>query len=257
MRKNTFLTLSLCGMLCVAVSAQAAPLTNFDTWRGAADLGLWRTKASTDMIIVDGGNDFAADWRLYGAMTYGLGGHWGLQYIYHGMASDEDIMPDMRASVRVPGRQHIDYRGSTNELNLVYSLRKDGRAALFIGANRVKNELRIQGAGSLAGTRTHFQGGLTATAPLGHKWDAYGLVGVGSHGLFQGEAGFAYKMKDDWQANIGYRWFRVKDAFDEITVLPCPPEKLGYSVGEIKVRGITFGVTHFFGPGAKKAVPRA
>lgn len=266
MRKNTFLTLSLCGMLCVAVSAQAAPLTNFDTWRGSADLGMWRTEASVSNLKWDGGwgDKLSADWRPYGGITYGLGGHWGLQYVYHGMASDGSYSPSYQPRLNRSFEPHyrsgmgINYKGSTNELNLLYSFKKDSRVALFVGANRVKNELRFShdwGTKSLEGTRTHLQGGILATAPLGSKVDAYGLVGFGTHGLFQGEAGFAYKMKDDWQANVGYRWFRVKDAFEELNA-PCGPHNIG-RVGDVKVQGITFGVTHFFGPKTKKVVPQA
>lgn len=248
MRKRTFVTLSLCGMLCVAVSAQAAPLTNFDTSHGSVDLGMWHTDASISGLIKGYTfDDFSAAWRPYGGITYGIGEHWGLRYAYHGMASDRDII-----NLDTIHRIRLDYRGTTNELNLLYSFKKDSRVALFVGANRVKNELRINaswcGKGAWEGTRTHFQGGLVATAPLSHKVDAYGLAGFGTHGLFQGELGLAYKVKDNWQANIGYRWFRLKDCFDELNT-PCGQHEDIDSAGTLKVKGMTFGVTYFFGPG--------
>jgi len=242
------MALSLCGLLWTAVPAQAAPLTNFDTWRGAADLGMWRTKASISEVIAGGeGDNFSANWRLYGRVTYGLGEHWGLQHVHHGMASHEYLTSGLR----------VEYRGRTNEVNLLYSLKENARVALFVGANRVTNKLTFRDLGSLDGSHTYAQAGLVATTTLSDKVAAYGLAGFGGHGLFQGELGLAYKVRDNWQANLGYRWFRIEDAFDEITLINCHPEKIEKASGDIRVKGMTFGVTYFFGPASKKEAPQS
>jgi OOP family OmpA-OmpF porin len=206
-----------------------------------------------DQYWFDKVDDLDAKWRLNGGITYGIGGRWGLQYTYHGMASDGIHQSDQ-------GRQpYVKYKGNSQELNLLYSLKKDSRVALFVGANRVHNELNYtcpllpSGGVSFEGSRTHLQGGVVAKAPLSNKVDAYGLVGGGTHGLFKAEAGLAFKMKKNWEANVGYRWFRVKDAFNETS---CPPPMHGIDpIGTVRAEGVTFGLTHFFGATKKKQAP--
>jgi len=261
MRRKRFIALCLSGMLCVATSAQAAPLTDFDTWRGSIDLGAWKT----DVNISEDhdGVDLDGEWNFTGGITHKLGGRWGLQYQHHGMSADgnwfggdKEVYSDVEVATAQIGRyrEKVDYTGYSDELNIVYSLKKN--VALFAGANRVRHELRytnLESDFSAEGKRTHFQGGVVAKAPLSDKVDAYGLVGGGTHGLFQAEAGFAFKMRNDWEANVGYRWFRVKDAFDRYS----GPNGHGNmpSVGKVKVDGVTFGVTHFFGSTPKKEAP--
>lgn len=277
MRRNRLIGLCLCGMLCTVTSVQAAPLTDFDTWRGSVDLGAWRTDVSlsNDNNNCEQSSDchlnLADKWRLYGGITHGLGGPWGLQYMYHGMAADDTLLSEYEYEYEYGDgyegegeydnyyywKESFAYKGHTNELNLLYSLKKAPGVALFVGANRVHNELRYTytdnfstGTNTWEGARTHFQGGVMAKAPLSDKVDAFGLVGFGSHSLFQAEAGIAFKMKNDWEANVGYRWFRVKDAFDESNGNGIDP------IGTVKVKGIKFGITHYFGPSPKKEEPQ-
>lgn len=280
MRKNRIIALCLGGMLCVAASAQAAPLTDFEDWRGSFDLGAWRTEASVDdlfhndpyetakmMDLHDGYYydipDMDAKWRINGGITHQLSGRWGLQFMHHGMASNKawEMQSEYPSYENYKAKSiiyekyggSVNYTGRTDELNVLYSLQKG--VALFAGANRVHNELRLTTnydgtfKDTFEGTRTLFQGGVIAKAPLSDKVDAFGLVGFGSHSLFQAEAGFAFKMKNDWEANVGYRWFRVKDAFDEYNGHSIDP------IGTVKVKGVKFGVTHYFGPAAKKQEP--
>ncbi|HBS59503.1 MAG TPA: hypothetical protein DEA44_09570 [Firmicutes bacterium] len=258
-------------LVLLAATAQAAPLTNFDTYKGSVDLGVWRTDVSLSDLPDPYSQyhqyytyypnfDLSAKWRVYGGITYGLNDRWGIQYRYHSMAGDAETTgryiddgPARAADFSVsatdyPYGYNLSYKGNTQELNLLYSLKKDANVALFVGVNRVHNEFRITEYDgwrtSWEGTRTHFQGGLVGKAPLSEKVNAYGLVGFGSHGLFQAETGLAFKMKKDWEANIGYRWFRVNDAFDEYKDLEISRSIDG---GKVKVKGIKFGVTHYFG----------
>jgi len=254
MRKKRYIALCLCIMLCLATSVQAAPLTDFDTWRGSFDLGVWRTGVT---ITEEGSVDFPAKWKFYGGITHELGGPWGLQYRYHGMGTKDGFIGRSLSNdqfINIYG----NYKGSSNEFNLIYSLNKG--VALFAGANRVHNELRYTNGTSdmfaAEGTRTHFQGGLVAKAPLNNKVDAYGLIGAGAHGLFQAEAGFAFKMKKDWEANVGYRWFRVKEAFDEAYSSQVIPHNYSMDpTGTVKAKSVKFGLTHYFGPTPKKVAP--
>lgn len=252
-----FLMVVCLSALIFVGTVQAAPLTEFDTYRGSVDFGLWKTDASFSDIPDPKGNwwdapfpfnnansaDFPAEWRLSGDITYGIGGPWGLQYKYHGMASGEAAF-----------EQNIDdpYKGSTNEFNVIYSLRKG--VALFAGVNRVYSELDASNQfhnWSLKGTQTVAQGGIIARAPLSNRLDAYGLVGVGGHGLFQAGTGVALKMGKEWEANLGYRWFRMNDAFDRWSI---DSHQVGVgSMGTVKVDGIQFGLTHYFGAVSKKA----
>jgi OOP family OmpA-OmpF porin len=225
-------------MAFITASASAAPLTNFDTYNGSLDLGVWNTDAKV------GGEDFSGLNRFNGGLTVGIGGPWGLQYRYFDMKTKSNTH-----STAVPGELYSDhYKGSTNEFNVLYSLGKNSRVALFAGVNRVSNKLInssfTPGLNSIQeDSRSVFQGGLVATMPLGHRVDAYLLGGIGSHGLSQGEVGLSAKVSDSWQANLGYRRFKVDNAFDD------------NSRSHVKVDGITFGVTYLFGKKSVAVVP--
>lgn len=197
---------SLVTTLCVglmAASAQAAPLTNFDTYNESIDLGVWKTNATVSSV------DYSGKYRFDGSWTAGIGGRWGLQYRHFNMNAKDT------------------YEGNTNEFNAIYSLGKDSRVALFAGVNRVSNTF-----GGASEKKSIFQGGVQATAPLGHVVDGYVIAGVGAHSLAQAEVGLSAKLSSDWQANLGYRWFKINDVLT--------PEK------DVKVKGVTFGLTYFF-----------
>lgn len=272
---NKIVLPGLCCML-VAAAAQATPLTSFDEYDGSLDLGMWHTDVSKtdDRDKPWTKLDLSGKGRVFGGITYGLNERWGVQYMYHGMAADgvftmeEPTAPSENpaeyraASPNIARRtNHKEYRGNTQEFNLLYSLKKGSNVALFVGANRVHNELHGIEYNSDnypmndrrdEGTRTHFQGGLIGKVPLGEKIAAYGLVGVGSHRLFQAEAGLSFKIKNNWEANVGYRWFRVHDAFDEHNYNGNKGTNEPW--GRVKVQGIQFGITHYFGHAKKKAV---
>ena len=213
----------------IAATAQAGPLTNFDSYRGSVDLGVWKTAATV------GSEDYGGLYRFNGALTVGVGGPWGLQYRYHNMDTKNNLYPYFINTQQV-GLYSEHYKGTTNEFNLLYSLGKDSHWALFAGLNRVSSQLVRSGYinNTLEGTQSVFQGGLVGTIPLGHRVDAYLLGGLGSHGLSQLEAGLSAKVSNDWQANVGYRSFQIDNAVSAAN-------------GDVKVKGITFGLTYLFG----------
>ncbi|MBP2652313.1 MAG: OmpA family protein [Firmicutes bacterium] len=218
MVKKLLILFCLIPMICIG-TAQAAPLTNFDVYNGSVDLGGWRTEVTSDH------QDFSGQYRLFGSATWGLNDHWGLRYSYYDIAPHD----------RTPNQS---FNGSTNELNLLYSLGKDSNVALFAGVNHIRSEYC-----SYKNTYNVAQAGVIATAPLNDRLKAYAIIGAGGHNLVQTELGLSANLRDDWQANIGYRWFRIKDAYNEPTY---------DSSGTIKTKGILVSVTHFFG---KKAAP--
>ncbi|MBC8016619.1 MAG: OmpA family protein [Sporomusaceae bacterium] len=231
------LVLTSC-MTFMAATVSAAPLTNFDTNKGSLDLGVWNTDT-----VVNHGDDFSGLNRFNGGLTVGVGGPWGLQYRYFGMKTKPNtystVIPDPI------GEYSSHFKGSTNEFNVLYSLGKNSRVALFAGVNKVSGEFitssAIPGLSSTQkGSESILQGGLVATIPLSKSVDAYALAGFGSHKLRQAELGISAKLSDDWQANVGYRGFHVNHLDDTLSV---------------KTKGITFGATYLFGKKAAAVVP--
>lgn len=221
----------------LAASASAAPLTNFDTYNGALDLGAWHTAATV------GGEGFSGTNRFNGGLTVGIGGNLGLQYRYFDMQTKDNT--------HIIGGTDIysdHYKGSTNEFNLLYSLGKDSRVALFAGVNKVNNKLIATSivpglGGTQEASQTVFQGGLVATMPLSKSIDAYLVGGMGGHGLRQGEVGLSAKVSDNLQANVGYRRFQIDNAFNDSN-----------NRKDVRVNGLTFGVTYLFGKKATAVV---
>ena len=237
--KNMLLKKALVITSCLTVmaaSASAAPLTNFDTYNGSIDLGAWDTGT-----IVNHTEKFSGANRINGGVTVGVGGPWGLQYRYFDMKTNSNN----HTSVDPAGEYSNRYKGSTNEFNVLYSLGKNSRVALFAGVNKVSGKYisssAISGLNSSQEADQSFaQGGVVATIPLSKNLDAYGLAGFGSHKLRQAEVGLSAQVSDDLQANVGYRGFHVNNIDD--TSL------------SVKHKGLTFGVTYMFGKKAAAAV---
>ncbi len=223
-------------MAFIAASVSAAPLTNFDSYDGSLDLGVWNTAAKVNSA------DYSGKYRFDGGLTIGVGGPWGLQYRYHNMNTKSNTYSFFGNN---SGLYSSHYEGTSNEFNVLYSLGKDSHVALFAGVNRVSSRLVNSGYinNAPSGNQSVFQGGLVATAPLGKHLEGYLLGGVGSHGLFQAEAGLSAKLSDDWQANVGYRWFQINNALNDNNYNP-----------DVKVKGVTFGLTYLFGKKGTSAV---
>ncbi|MDR3590313.1 MAG: OmpA family protein [Negativicutes bacterium] len=226
--------LTLCMAFFVA-AVQAAPLTNFDSYSGSVDLGGWKTAATVDSL------DYSGLYRFNGGLTVGVGGPWGLQYRYYDMNTKANTYSFLGGGL---GLYSQHFEGTTNEFNVLYSLGKDSHVALFAGVNRVSSRLITSGFidQTLTSNRSIFQGGLIATMPLGDSFEGYLSGGIGAHRLAQAEVGLSAKLSDDWQANVGYRWFRINHAFNENNL-------------DVKVKGITFGVTYLFGKKEAPVVP--
>jgi len=203
------LVLTSC-MALMAASASAAPLTNFDTNKGSLDLGVWHTGT-----IVNHGEDFSGANRINGGLTVGVGGPWGLQYRYFDMQTNSNTHSSVFPAP--VGQYSNQYKGSTNEFNVLYSLGKN--VALFAGVNKVSGNLVSSSPISSLNSNQEanqslFQGGVVATMPLGHSVDGYALAGFGTHKLRQAELGLSAKLSDGLQANVGYRGFHVNNIDD-------------------------------------------
>ncbi|MDR3577190.1 MAG: OmpA family protein [Anaerolineaceae bacterium] len=253
MFKKSLVLFILC-VLLVSTTAQAAPLTSFDTWQGSVDLGLWKTDTTLSSTPLVDDRTFTGDNKLFGGITYGLDKKWGLQYKYYGINTKQQIIASVPGNAALS--EYGKIKGDTNEINVLYSLNPN--LALFAGVNRVHTQFDtslLTAFTQYTATRNIFQGGIVGKAALGDRTDAYALAGGGCHGLFQAEVGVGIKMGDSWEGNLGYRWFRVRDAISHADLTyggttmsaDIPP------VGRFKTNGITFGITHLFGPAAKPA----
>lgn len=240
--------------ILMAGTVQAAPLTNFDTYRGTIDFGVWNTKASFDTAVSH--YSFDAKSSIYGGITYGFDDRWGIQYSYHGINTAEKFVYS-----RLIDGIIFDYKakikGSTNEFNVLYSPGEKSRTMFFVGVNKVNINIPVTGSRHDTGEAISvndndgsvkvFQIGAAATAPLGKSVDGYFVGSVGGHSLLQAEVGITGRINDNLQANLGYRWLKVNDI--DIKSAGNINTKT-----DIKTNGLTFGLTYLFGPKSKPVI---
>jgi hypothetical protein len=197
-----------CFMMIGSV-VMASPLMDFSQGKGSIDLTMRNTENSVE------GVDFDSKYNFDGAVTFGLGNKWAVQYRYFQPESDNTYI--------FPGKYALKLE--TNEFNVLYKL--DKNLAAFAGFANAKGTLTEAGWGSASSsTKDLWQLGLVGTAALGDKTTLWASVGAGSD-LTNWEAGVGYAFSAKCEFNVSYREFKVNDL----------------DGADVKAKGLGFGVT--------------
>lgn len=199
--------------LCLSEVAAASPITDFHKGQGSVDLGAWDMKGKV------GGHTLGTKWNLQGGITYGLAEKIGLGYEYHGLHAG-----DFR---------HGDVSGNEHEINAYYTL--DPQIAMFVGWHRIHASIDRDSEYNGGTTNNIAQLGFVGKTPLSEKFDLYGKVAGGSKSTWLGEAGVAYNINKDFDANLGYRYLKTEMHGDSN-----------------KYKGVYLGVTYKFGGPAEE-----
>lgn len=216
-------------LMMLSTAALASPLMDYSSGKGSVDL-TWRNAQNSSTGAYYGTS--STKYNLDGAITFGLGNNFAIQY--------RTFNPESDATPSNVGGTAVS-KISTNEFNLLYKL--DKNVAIFTGVGTVKGEGSFSSAPGYNYTtqsKTLWQLGVVGNMPIGAKTNLWASAAAGGDSLTNWEIGVSYEFSPGWEFDVNYREVKA-DTFTGTNSNGTP-----FTLNEAKSKGAGFGVTYKF-----------